>query len=434
MDLPLRARLARQTARLIARGLQVTPRFQGETLPGRIALRIDPGFLSHNREVSMLHTQTVLVTGTNGKTTTTAFIRSLLGPSVVSNRGSNLPWGIASALAQSTGATPYAVLEVDEAYVPAVAAGLQPAVLVWLNMSRDQLDRNLEVRRLAARVGESASSVDTLVANASDPLIVANSANFGACVWVKGPPEWEGDAQACPRCTGELTYAETWSCTSCGLQEPASDYEVDGGGQLWHDGVIIGSVHPGLPGNFNLLNALMASVAVALVGREPVWEVASRLSLTSGVEGRFASWWLTACEGTPTLITYLAKNPAGWHANLSMIDTNESELVLGLNARIADGRDTSWIWDVEFERLQRTPTIVTGERATDLALRLEVAGFEVVAVEPSQVRAVGFAAKRAAQKGRNRIVYLGNYTAFRSLIATRAELGAVVGLTGEAVL
>ncbi|MGC9156203.1 MAG: MurT ligase domain-containing protein [Ferrimicrobium sp.] len=432
MDLPLRSRLARQTARLVARGLKVVPRFRGETLPGRIALRVDPDFLNHAREMSLSQARTILVTGTNGKTTTTAFARSLLGPAVVSNRGSNLPWGIASVLAQRPRAAAYAVFEVDEAYVPSVADSLQPSVLVWLNMSRDQLDRSLEVRRLATRVGEASSSVATLVANASDPLIVANATQFRECVWVRGPVEWQGDAQACPRCTGELVHAETWSCASCGLSEPVAAYEVDEAGQLWHDGVVLGHIHPGLPGNFNLLNALMACVGVALVQHEPVEMVAARLQRSSGVEGRFATWWLTGCEGTPALVTYLAKNPAGWHANLSMIDTEASELVLGLNARIADGRDTSWIFDVEFERLVRTPVIVTGERATDLALRLEVAGFEVVTVEPAQTLAIRLAAQRAAINGHSRIVYLGNYTAFQSLIASRTELGAVVALTGEA--
>ncbi len=430
MDLPLRANAARRTAQLVAFGVKAVPRFQGQTLPGRIALTIDPKFLSHSHDDSMRQTKSVLVTGTNGKTTTTAFVRSLLGADTLSNRGSNLPWGIASVLAASKISSRYAVFEVDEAYVPSVAKSLEPSVLVWLNMSRDQLDRNLEVRRLAARIGESASTIDTLVANASDPLIVANAAGFKRCLWVKGPAEWQGDAQSCPRCTGELTHARTWSCASCGLCEPSADYEVDEDGRLSKNGTRLGSMHPGLPGGFNLLNALLAAVAVAVVTEEAVEGVAARLSLSSGVEGRFATWWLTSLPAMPSLVTYLAKNPAGWHANLSIVDNSDCELVLGLNARVADGLDTSWIWDVEFERLARNPVIVTGERATDLALRLEVAGFEVI-VEHSQLAALRLAADRLVSSGRSRIVYLGNYTAFRSLVAMRAEVGAIVALTAE---
>lgn len=430
MAIPSRAGVARRTAQLVALGVRAVPRYQGQTLPGRVALAIDPEFLDHCHDVSMSQTKSVLVTGTNGKTTTTAFVRSLLGSDTLSNRGSNLPWGVASVLAKSRSESRYAVFEVDEAYVPSVAKSLEPSILVWLNMSRDQLDRNLEVRRLAARIGESAATIDTLVANASDPLIVANAADFKRCVWVKGPAEWQGDAQSCPRCTAELIHANTWSCASCGLGEPSPDYEVDQEGRLFSSGTELGSIRPGLPGVFNLLNALLASTAVAELTGEPVERVAARLSLPSGVEGRFATWWLTSLPMTPSMVTYLAKNPAGWHANLSIVDNGECELVLGLNARVADGQDTSWIWDVEFERLAHTPVIVTGERATDLALRLEVAGFEVT-VEHSQLAAIKLAADRLVLNGSKRIVYLGNYTAFRSLVAMRAEVGAVVALTTE---
>jgi UDP-N-acetylmuramyl tripeptide synthase len=225
-------------------------------------------------------------------------------------------------------------------------------------------------------------------------------------------------------------YEDRWSCGTCGLKEPDTDYQVDEFGAVSSGGRGVGILRPGLPGGFNLLNALAASLAVAVVTGAPLGEVAERLSLSSGVEGRFATWWLTGCSGTPSLVTYLAKNPAGWHANLSVVDVEDSQLVLGLNARIADGRDTSWIWDVEFERLGPRPVIVTGERALDLALRLEVAGFAVEVVR-SQIAAIRLGAERSINTDSQRIVYLANYTAFRSLIDSRAELGALLGLAQE---
>ena len=428
MSLARRVQLARRVAQLSAAGVRCAPRFQGQTLPGRLALAIDPDFLMHRRDEG-LAVRSILVTGTNGKTTTTALVKELLGPNALSNRGSNLPWGVATVLAEGTSRSRDAVFEVDEAYVPSVARSLTPAVLVWLNMSRDQLDRSLEVRRLAARIAESATDIDTLVANAGDPLIVAHASEFRRCLWVKGPEEWRNDALSCPRCTSELLYETTWRCVNCGLHEPEADYQVDAMGQLSAHGEAIALLHPGLPGSFNLLNASLAVVAVAAATGGAVEQLARHATVTRGVEGRFTTWWLTGVETTPSLTTYLAKNPAGWHANLAMLNDADAELVLGLNAKVADGRDTSWIWDVAFESLGIGPVIATGERATDLALRLEVAGFDVT-VEASQRAAI----RLAASRGRNRIVYLGNYTAFRSLIGDLSALGAIAALGSEVAL
>jgi UDP-N-acetylmuramyl tripeptide synthase len=441
MNPSLRTDLARRAALVSALAARFVPGFQGQTLPGRIALAIDPDFLSH-RHAKGLATRSIVVTGTNGKTTTTAFVRALLGPTALANRGSNLPWGVATVLAKGDGHAPGAVFEVDEAYVPSVATSLAPAVLVWLNMSRDQLDRNLEVRRLAARIAESAAVIETVVANASDPLIVANANHFRRSIWIKGPEGWHQDAQSCPRCTGELTYESQWRCEGCGLSEPQADYEVDEQGRVRARGSSLGVLDPGLPGGFNLLNALMAAVAVGEATGKPLGELIGRVSVSTGVDGRFGTWWLTKLATTPSLVTYLAKNPAGWHANLSLIGALEGELVLGLNARVADGRDTSWIWDVDFETLydsrSLTRVIATGERATDLALRLEVAGFDVTVVS-SQVEALRLAARRqgsvdpTGSVGKNRILYLGNYTAFRALVSELETLGAIPEVGAEVV-
>ena len=151
----IRLRAADVSARLVARAIRVSGFGQGETFPGRVALAVAPDFVYRRAE----GIDTVLVTGTNGKTTTTAFLFDLLssadgGDSVVANRGSNLPGGVAAALAAAGDATS-ACFEVDEAYVPQLASELRAKVMVWLNMSRDQLDRSMEVRKLSRRVGEA---------------------------------------------------------------------------------------------------------------------------------------------------------------------------------------------------------------------------------------------------------------------------------------
>ena len=385
-----------------------------------MALAVAPGFVG-GRAAGI---DTVMVTGTNGKTTTTAFLVDLLagvdGPeTVVANRGSNLPGGVAAALASAGGATS-ACFEVDEAYVPKLAEELQARVLIWLNMSRDQLDRSMEVRKLSRRVGDAGRFTPVLVANAGDPAVVANSGNFEERIWIAGAPSWRRDATACPACGGRIDFGgSSWRCQGCDLRQPEASYSIDGAGRVTGPGgKRLGRILLEVPGDFNLFNALAAAVAAGrLRGLRPE-HFFPELSRVGGVGGRFTEWVLSGLPRQPKLTTYLAKNPAGWEGILDLVPAGAS-LVLGLNARVADGKDTSWIWDADLERLAGMVVIATGERAGDMAFRLEVAGCRAARV-PDQLQAVALAGA-----GGGRVVYLGNYTAFFSLVDSLGRLGAL---------
>jgi UDP-N-acetylmuramyl tripeptide synthase len=410
-----RQRAARGAAMLARGATRLVPGAKGETLPGRLALRIDPTLIAKlGRGLRSL-----LVTGTNGKTTTTAIARALAGERSVANHGSNLPWGIASSLLAARRPARLGIFEVDEAFVSEVAAALRPSVLVVLNLSRDQLDRALEVRRVAARIAEAAASVPIVVANASDPLVVALARSFAEVRFVRGEREWLGDAAACPRCGGPLAMGARWRCGGCGLAEPEEATEVAGDGTVRRDGAVLGRLDLGLPGSFNLLNGLAAAVGVeALTGR-PLAEVLAGARPLRGVEGRYGAWLVPSRRGPVELRTLLAKNPAGWDRMLALVAWREEAVVLGLNAEIADGRDTSWIWDVDFERVAPVSVVVTGRRYLDLARRLEVAGVEV-ACASDQAGALEMATARSS-----RVTYLGNYTAFREMVALLPRAGAL---------
>ena len=340
----------------------------GATLPGKVTLAVAPRALA---ELAAGRTS-VVVTGTNGKTTTTAFLVAALGDhDVVTNAtGANLPTGIVTALAGSRAGL--AVLETDELHVPAVMAATRPRALVLLNLSRDQLDRTHEVRRAADLWRTAIGVADeplTVVANAADPNVAwaaLDGASTGTTVvWVDGGLHWLGDAELCPRC-GELldTDDSGWS-SSCGLRQPDAAYRVAEGDRghavlLLPDGEEL-ALAPTLPGAANLSNAAFAVAAAAALGVDPA-EAVDRLSHISDVAGRYS----TVALGTPPAATrparlLLAKNPAGWTVALELIEP-DAVVALGVNARTADGADTSWLWDVPFERLAGRTVGVFGPR------------------------------------------------------------------------
>ncbi len=415
----LRGRLASAVAQGVALGARLSGRGAGTALSGRAALAIEP----HILEQAGRRLTTLLVTGTNGKSTTTALAAALASEPTVSNRGANLPFGIAGALARGDPHARLGVFEVDEAYVPAVAAALKPAVLVWLNLSRDQLDRALEVRRLAQRIAESAPHVDVVVANAADPVVVAGALHFRRQLWVRPRETWTRDASACPRC-GEAIDVEggSWRCGACGLAEPPASWWIgDDGEAHGPEGRV--SLRGAPPGSFNAFNALCAGVAVATVEGRSVSSVLARLEgARLDLEGRFSTWRLTRLRGAPRVSTVLAKNPAGVDALVELLEAWRGGMVAVLNDRVADGRDPSWIWDAPWERLQPRSIVVGGTRAADLALRLEVAGHE-----PVDARSIGEAVELASAHGP--VIVVANYTAFWDVQRSLARLGAVIDRT-----
>ena len=351
-------------------------------------LRLDPAALGHlvaGRRVAM-------VSGTNGKTTTTHFlaaaVRQALGEHperLVHNAdGANLHGGIASALSQSPHAD-VAVLETDERVVADLVRLGRPEVLVLLNFSRDQLDRHHEIKGLGrswrdalAAAGEAGPVV---VANADEPLIVWAAQTAREVVWVDTSSSWTQDASLCPQCGSPLLRDEpttaadgtsrtggSWRCSGCDLAQPAASYRVVGSSIVGPDGTVW---QPELqvPGGFNVSNAACALAAAELMGVDPATALAGMRTVTSPA-GRFG----TATISGSTARLLLAKNPAGWAEALPL--ARSATVVLAIDSAAADGRDVSWLWDVEYEQLAGRSVVATGPRAQDLAVRLSYAGVE----------------------------------------------------------
>ncbi len=337
----LRLRLAIFVAKLVSFLSRLIGN-QGETLPGRILLAIEPeaiSLLAQNKEV-------ILVSGTNGKTSTTkavATIVSQLGQVATSGSGSNLSWGAANALMSSA---PYAVLEIDELHLPAIIAQTDPTVVLLLNLTRDQLHRMHEVKRVADRwhveCTEAANTV--FVADIDDPYLNYAIANATNVVRVSFGGRHHPDGAVCPRCGEYLTWVDgDYSC-SCGLTNKSSELKFEGGSAAYR-------------------NALLANIVGEIVGAEPVEFESSQLErrVTKVIVGKNVHFRLT-------------KNPASWTEALQS-DLSE-DVILVLNARQVDGIDTSWLWDLSFAALKGHHVVVCGERALDMAYRIHVEGIE----------------------------------------------------------
>ena len=388
-------------------------RGSGSVVGGRVGLAIEPDLLA----LLGRGRTTALVTGTNGKTTTTRLLVAALGGRrlVATNAtGSNLPPGLVAALAQFPGAR--AVLEVDEGYLGQVTRALEPDVVVLLNLSRDQLDRVSEVRMVAARFRDAlAGFAGTVVANADDPLVVWAAGTAARVVWVGAGQVWRADAAGCPACDGPIIFDPSgvgWS-SSCGLLRPAPALE------LVADSVVLPSgdevpLPLSLPGRFNRANAAMA-LSAALVLGVAVPDALAAMGEVTDVEGRYGAVEV----GTVRARLLLAKNPAGWSELLELLEGGTDPVVVGINARVADGHDPSWLWDVAFERLAGREVVATGERARDLAVRLRYAGVAHATVA-DQVEALG-------SSGAASVEYVGNYTAFQELRRQVAGGTATVG-------
>lgn len=390
----------------IAAVSRVTGRGGGAVIGGRVALAVDKDALPKLAAGRSLY----LVSGTNGKTTTTALLAAALGTAgpVVSNiTGANLKTGLVSALAKDLD-SPVAALEVDEAALVQVLTDTSAEVVVLLNLSRDQLDRYGEVRLAAAkwRTALGARPEIHAVANCDDPLVVWAAQAAGTVTWVSTGQRWRIDATSCPNCGGRITWAgQVWSC-SCGLTRPEPD--IGGGGEDVEVGGRSFPVELQLPGRCNAGNAAMAVAAARVAGVDPEDALAAMVGI-SNVAGRYREVNL----GPASARLLLAKNPAGWNEILDFLAPAPAGVVVAVNARGPDGYDTSWLWDVDFERLEGRPVVAAGERALDVAVRLHYAGVaHEVCPDP-------LAAARQLPPGKVELV--ANYTAFQTV------LGAVHG-------
>jgi UDP-N-acetylmuramyl tripeptide synthase len=396
----LREKLAIVAVRCVNWMSRVSGRGAGTVAGGRVGLWIDPSLLSKLASGRTI----VLVSGTNGKTTTTALCAAGWGGDVATNvTGSNMPPGHVAALVGSRSTR--AVLEADEAWLDIVVRATRPSVVVLLNLSRDQLDRASEVRQMAERWHQCLAAPENaqlvVVANANDPLVAYAAMASSNVRWCDVVTSWMADARSCPRCTLPLEHTDDdWHCSSCGFAKPTSlAAKLD---EVLHVGDEHADLDLSIPGQFNRANATLAAAALAELG-VGLDDAVARMNNLSGVAGRFSlrRW------GGHTLRLLLAKNPAGFDALLSTVGEGESDVWVAINAQVADGHDPSWLYDVAFERLRGHRVWCLGERRLDLATRLDYAGVDFRIVDDLA----------SLPNSTSPVEVLANYTAFSEWMA-----------------
>lgn len=381
----------------------------GSIIGGRVTLALHPGALgalSAGRDV-------IMVSGTNGKTTTSHMLAAALrtGEQVAHNAsGSNMADGAVAALAADQDAR-LAVLEVDELHLPSVAARCAPSTLVLLNLNRDQLDRAAEVRSTAAAIRAAVAALPdtTIIANADDPMSVwAVEGARRPVVWVAAGSSWRDDCPSCPRCGGLLPASRRgWGC-GCGLTRPEPAWWCEAG--MAHGPGVRTELRVQLPGEVNRSNALVALAVAATMGTHP-GRAGEAISGVDEVAGRYST---VSHRGREARLL-LAKNPVGWVAALSMVQRPRPLLIV-INAREADGRDTSWLWDVDFGCLAGRTVVASGERAADLGTRLTYADVPH-RTEPDPLDAL-------AHLPVGDVDVIANYSAFHSVRRVLAASGS----------
>jgi lipid II isoglutaminyl synthase (glutamine-hydrolysing) len=444
--------LARGAGRLSRR----SGRGGGTTLPGRMLLRMAPDALA--RLGARLHDGTSIVSATNGKTTTAGMIAAALaaaGRRPVHNRaGSNMSWGVATALLDQEGTE--GLFEVDEAWLPRIAAELDPRLIVLGNLFRDQLDRYGELERLAddwAEMVAARSGRSRLVLNADDPLVADLGRDrdlrrregvtyFGLEDPSQALPELQHahDAKHCRRCGAPYVYERAfvghlghYECPNCGADRPRPDVAatavtLDGmRGSEVDITTPSGPLHVRLPlpGLYNVYNAL-AALAAALDLGVPADPAVAGLEHVEAAFGRVE----TVQVASTAVSILLIKNPAGANEVLRTLRLEAArdgdagvDVWIALNDRIADGRDVSWIWDADFELLAGSTRRVTcaGTRAPELAVRLKYAGVDPGLISVREGIEASLDEAVAAAPGR--LFALPTYTALLELRTLLADRG-----------
>lgn len=433
----------------------------GSTVPGVVALRVDPGVL---RKISgRLALGSVAITGTNGKTTTTRMVGSILreaGIVAVNNStGANLVTGVTAALVSDAGVTgrpesKIGLFEVDEANVPIVAEEAELKLLAVLNLFRDQLDRYGELAytgKIIASAFENLPEDGSVILNADDPLVAslgdspANPVYYGVDepALDTGRLQHIADSKDCPVCGTALEYeivylghVGVYDCPACSFGHPGLQYRASrvrlegarGASFLLETPVGEREVRISLPGLYNVYNALAAATVAGEsgVGLE---EISRGLAKFGGAFGRVER----VQAGDREAFLLLIKNPVGFNEILRTFVTggDARNVLIAINDNHADGRDVSWLWDVDFEMLadawaegqagEVEPFMVSGTRAEDMAVRLKYAELPVGTVIPDREKAIR-AALEATPPGETLYV-LPTYTAMLDIRKTLSELG-----------
>ncbi|MGP4054649.1 MurT ligase domain-containing protein [Mycobacterium sp. 4D054] len=381
---------------------RVTGRGAGAMIGGLVAMTLDKSILGQLGRGR----RTVVVTGTNGKSTTTRMTAAALGtvgPVATNAEGANMDAGLVAALAAAPDAA-LAALEVDEMHVPHVLDAVPAAVTILLNLSRDQLDRVGEINHIerTLRAGLARHPSTVVVANCDDVLMTSAAYDSPNVVWVAAGGGWASDSVSCPR-SGEVIVRDGahWHSTGCDFTRPDPDWWFDDTHIHGPDGLSLPMALT-LPGTVNRGNATQAVAAAVTLGADPVAAV-SAVSAVDEVAGRYR----TVQVGAHTARILLAKNPAGWQEALAMVNRDAAGVVIAVNGQVPDGEDLSWLWDVRFEHFESVPVVAAGERGTDLAVRLGYAGVEHALVHDT------LAAIASCPPGH--VEVLANYTAFLQL-------------------
>jgi lipid II isoglutaminyl synthase (glutamine-hydrolysing) len=439
-------------SRAIGAASRVSGRGGGTTLPGRVLLALEPEAIA---ALGARLEATTVVSATNGKTTTAGMIASILaaeGRAPVHNRaGSNMTWGVATALLEQQGRE--GLFEVDEAWLPRVAAQLDPSLIVLGNLFRDQLDRYGEMEALAddwARVVAAHTGIAEFALNADDPLIADLGRDsegrrrdgvlyFGVEDASQALPELQHafDAKHCRRCGRPYAYERAfvghlghYSCPGCGAERPRPDVAATAVELRGMDGSRSAVRTPEgevtldlpLPGLYNVYNALAAIAAAIALGVAPE-RAASALAKARAAFGRVE----TIAVGGTAVSILLIKNPAGANEVLRTLrlegEAEPIDLWLALNDGIADGRDVSWIWDADFELLAGAVrrVVCAGRRAAEMALRLKYAGWPAEAIEVAPE--IGPSLDTAVAAASGRLFALPTYTALLELRKLLADRG-----------
>jgi lipid II isoglutaminyl synthase (glutamine-hydrolysing) len=355
----------------------------GSTWPGHIALKLNPHFIIQILKNSK--TRIILVTGTNGKTTTAKLLQTILennGKKVVLNSsGANLLNGVASSLILKSDfkgklTEDFVIFEVDENTLPQIVRIIEPDFIIALNLFRDQLDRYGEIDTIARKWKEAYAKLPStqLILNADDPQIAYLGENlrhvhyFGLDLQGSDKSEHAADSILCPRCGKRLNFTShyfshlgDWSCQSCGLVRPKSEADKD--------------IFLPLEGTYAIYDIQAAALLSKLIGL-------TKNQINQGLKNfqpAFGRQEIIKIDGKNVQF-FLSKNPTSFNESLRAIaQKNAKNLLIVLNDRIPDGTDVSWIWDIDFETLIKSNMnlYLAGDRVYDLALRIKYAGITI---------------------------------------------------------
>jgi lipid II isoglutaminyl synthase (glutamine-hydrolysing) len=445
------ARAAGRLSRLAGRG-------GGTTIPGKILATVDPAAVG--KLAGRLPLGSALVSATNGKTTTAAMVAEIIGDRVAlahNRAGANLVSGVASALLASDGAD-LGLFEVDEGAFPDVAARIRPQAVCLGNLFRDQLDRYGELEHIAERWRAAVSDLDPAawtVVNADDPLLadIARGRTEALRFGIDDPSvarerlPHAADSKYCRTCGAPYDYAAAYvghlgdyRCPRCHEARPLLDVAATSIELSGLEGSSFDLMTPegarrvsiALPGLYNVYNAL-AAASLSLVLGASLDDIEAGLARFRAAFGRFER--ITAGERTVLLL--LIKNPAGANEVVrTLVDAGApARLLVALNDDIADGRDVSWIWDVDFEPLVDSlhELVASGARAEELALRFKYGGQDTDKI--TLVRDLGEALSYGvtATPPGGELIVLPTYTAMLALRQIASEQGLVRPYWEEAV-